>query len=320
MRKSICRMIEEIGQAIHPRVTVIATNSAKVYFHRFFMVQSLTRQDPKMAGITCLFVACKAEECLRSIRQFIWALNAIETDPKTKKQLFPYGVGKKRDRPAEVEDETEAFQKVKQSMLHMERIVMHVLGFEFQVDHPTAYLTRLLRLFDEDGVRKETEHRHLIDPGAAGDAKGVHLRETVLGVNIMQVANAMANDCNSTTLCLQVKTCPPNAPQRSPDPVVVTRHTCRIAHPPDASFGAVWGKHIGGVLHALGVQVSGVPGYEDEQVDPVIPGEVCPGPGFAILECKGQQGRRRRCRPSQLLRCDAQMMCSRWCCGLAHSD
>jgi hypothetical protein len=96
MRKSVCRMIEEIGQAIRPRVTVVATNTAKVFFHRVFMVQSLTRQDPKMAGITCLFVACKSEECLRPIRQFIWALNAIETDPKTKKQLYPFGMGKNR--------------------------------------------------------------------------------------------------------------------------------------------------------------------------------------------------------------------------------
>lgn len=38
-------------------------------------------------------------------------------------------------------------QEVREHILHCERILLHVLGFDFQVDHPHAYIMRLYHAF-----------------------------------------------------------------------------------------------------------------------------------------------------------------------------
>lgn len=132
------------------------------------------------------------------MRQFIWTLNQIETDPVTHFRTYPFGKSRVPDRPAEIEEDTKAFQELKNNMMHMERIVLHILGFEFNVDHPTLYFHPLLKFFESVKHKKET--RCLVTM----DDDGKNVRPSELGDIVLQTAGAMANDCNSTTLCVQV--------------------------------------------------------------------------------------------------------------------
>mmetsp|Transcript_4367 Transcript_4367/g.12828 ORF Transcript_4367/g.12828 Transcript_4367/m.12828 type:complete len:237 (+) Transcript_4367:269-979(+) len=92
VRKFSCTFLTEIGQnLVHP-ASVLAINCAKVFLHRFYMMECTdlsNKERHKEIAATCIFVACKSEECLRPLKEFIWAWNYIDFD-KTKKQN-PFG-------------------------------------------------------------------------------------------------------------------------------------------------------------------------------------------------------------------------------------
>jgi hypothetical protein len=156
----------------------------------------------QMVGITCLFIACKSEECLRPIKNIIWSINGSETDPVTSNRTYPFGKSKtKPDRPAEIEDDTEAFVEMKDNIFKMERVILHVLGFDFMVEHPTGFFSFFLQWFDS--MRREKEGRRLI----VTDEDGKNPRASELGRQILQKTHAFANDWFATTLCLQVPFC-----------------------------------------------------------------------------------------------------------------
>ncbi|EKX33202.1 hypothetical protein GUITHDRAFT_166523 [Guillardia theta CCMP2712] len=188
-RKSVCKLIAELGQLIKPPASLCAINSGKVFFHRVFMVQSMAegRQNPKIVGVTCLFLACKSEECLRPLKQFIWALNKLDYLSSGK---LPFGeVAEKTNAQGqvvrkkwEIEEDSEGFQAV--------------LGFDFKVDHPVAYMRSFIHFIDKK--RKPEETRSLTSKDDGDD-----FRLTDLGEDILCRANAMANDSTTITLPLQ---------------------------------------------------------------------------------------------------------------------
>eukprot|EP00960_Hanusia_phi_P060007 764363-Hanusia_phi.AAC.7 len=204
-RKSVCKLIAELGQLIKPPASLCAINSGKVFFHRVFMVQSMAegRQNPKIVGVTCLFLACKSEECLRSLKQFIWALNKLDYDSSGKLpfgdfhdvelalahcRIFTGEVPEKRNaqgqvvrRKWEIEEDSQGFQEVRANII--------------QLDHPVAYMRSFIHFIDKK--RKPEENRSL----TTND--GDDFRLTDLGEDILCRANAMANDSTTITLPLQ---------------------------------------------------------------------------------------------------------------------
>jgi len=207
MRKSICKLIAEVGQHIRPKASVTAVNSGKVFFHRIFMVQSLQKQNPKLVGITCLFLACKSEECPRHVKQLIWTLNMLDVDMETGQRTFPFG--RKPDekgpdgmvlqhkRPWEISETSEEFQRCRDNILTCERICLHVLGFELNVEHPVGHMPRFIAFFDR--VRREDKEQRRLTTQEEGAAPQM----TPFGNDVWMMATAMANDSTSTTLCLQ---------------------------------------------------------------------------------------------------------------------
>ena len=111
----------------------------------------------------------------------------------------------------EIEEDSEGFQAVRTNILQCERVILHVcygfaksfhaesiqvLGFDFKVDHPVAYMRSFIHFIDKK--RKPEETRSLTSKDDGDD-----FRLTDLGEDILCRANAMANDSTTITLPLQ---------------------------------------------------------------------------------------------------------------------
>jgi len=151
VRKSICTFIQRVGTHIHGghgSCKPMSMNTAKVFFHRVCMSQSVAtgKQNPKLLGVTCLFVACKTEEDMRPIKEYIWAMNQIDVD-ENGQNLYPYGTttdetimpkGRKRYKWM-VDEESVKFQQVRENMLQVEKCIMQMLDYDFSVRHPISF-------------------------------------------------------------------------------------------------------------------------------------------------------------------------------------
>mmetsp|Transcript_4371 Transcript_4371/g.12852 ORF Transcript_4371/g.12852 Transcript_4371/m.12852 type:complete len:433 (+) Transcript_4371:268-1566(+) len=201
VRKFSCTFLTEIGQnLVHP-ASVLAINCAKVFLHRFYMMECTdlsNKERHKEIAATCIFVACKSEECLRPLKEFIWAWNYIDFD-KTKKQN-PFGRYEGPDakrKPWQIDEQSEKYQEVREGILSCERDLLHAIQYDFFVDYPHSYVFRFARFLDHAKRDKETRNLVLSTEG--------HERFTEFGNMIITTAHAMANDAMSSTLSIQYR-------------------------------------------------------------------------------------------------------------------
>ncbi|KAF8927580.1 RNA polymerase II holoenzyme cyclin-like subunit, partial [Dissophora ornata] len=62
-------IIGKIGKRLQFRQQVVAT--AIVYFKRFYTKNSMRSTDPSLVAATCIYLACKIEECPQHIKHII---------------------------------------------------------------------------------------------------------------------------------------------------------------------------------------------------------------------------------------------------------
>ncbi|XP_066441896.1 cyclin-T1 [Eleutherodactylus coqui] len=126
-RQQAANLLQDMGQRLN--VTQLTINTAIVYMHRFYMVQSFTRFHRNTVAPAALFLAAKVEEQPRKLEHVIKVahacLNAQEPLPDT---------------------QSEAYLQQAQDLVILESIILQTLGFEITIDHPHTHVVKCTQL------------------------------------------------------------------------------------------------------------------------------------------------------------------------------
>ncbi|NXG40208.1 CCNT1 protein, partial [Dromaius novaehollandiae] len=107
----------------------LTINTAIVYVHRFYMVQSFTQFHRNSVAPAALFLAAKVEEQPRKLEHVIKVAHAclhpLETPTDTR---------------------SEAYLQQAQDLVILESIILQTLGFEITIDHPHTHVVKCTQL------------------------------------------------------------------------------------------------------------------------------------------------------------------------------
>uniref|UniRef100_A0A3Q3W1Z4 Cyclin-like domain-containing protein n=1 Tax=Mola mola TaxID=94237 RepID=A0A3Q3W1Z4_MOLML len=126
-RQQAANLIQDIGQRLN--VSQLIINTAIVYMHRFYMINSFTKFHRNIISQTTLFLAAKVEEQPRKLEHVIKIAHACISPQE----------------PA-LDTKSNAFQQQAQELVALETIVLQTLGFEITVDHPHTDVVRCSQL------------------------------------------------------------------------------------------------------------------------------------------------------------------------------
>ncbi|KAK9727356.1 hypothetical protein K7432_001933 [Basidiobolus ranarum] len=123
-RSKGCTLIFSIGMTLElPQITLA---TATVYFHRFYLRQSLKEFHYYDIGTTCVFLACKVEETRRNLQDIITVYAQ-----KVHKLIL--------------EENSKEFCQWKEMIFNYEVILLETLCFELTIEHPYKILIRLVQ-------------------------------------------------------------------------------------------------------------------------------------------------------------------------------
>ncbi|KAJ1921838.1 hypothetical protein IWQ60_006548 [Tieghemiomyces parasiticus] len=125
-RAKACRFIYNVGLALRFSYTTIAT--ACVLFHRFYMRNSMQEHHYYVMAGTCIYVASKAEEQQRKMRDVVLAC-ARKAAKKDSLQLA---------------EDSKEFLRWRDHLIYKEEILLEAVCFELTIQHPYKYLIQLL--------------------------------------------------------------------------------------------------------------------------------------------------------------------------------
>eukprot|EP00066_Takifugu_rubripes_P028144 XP_011617410.1 PREDICTED: cyclin-T1 isoform X1 [Takifugu rubripes] len=126
-RQQAANLLQDMGQRLN--VSQLTINTAIVYMHRFYMVQSFTRFHRNIISPAALFLAAKVEEQPRKLEHVIKVahacLNPQEPSPDIR---------------------SDAYLQQAQDLVILESIILQTLAFEITIDHPHTHVVKCTQL------------------------------------------------------------------------------------------------------------------------------------------------------------------------------
>ncbi|KAM3617861.1 uncharacterized protein V6R79_012146 [Siganus canaliculatus] len=126
-RQQAANLLQDMGQRLN--VSQLTINTAIVYMHRFYMVQSFTRFHRNVIAPAALFLAAKVEEQPRKLEHVIKVahacLNPQEPSPDIR---------------------SDAYLQQAQDLVILESIILQTLAFEITIDHPHTHVVKCTQL------------------------------------------------------------------------------------------------------------------------------------------------------------------------------
>ncbi|MEQ2256306.1 hypothetical protein ILYODFUR_022972 [Ilyodon furcidens] len=126
-RQQAANLLQDMGQRLN--VSQLTINTAIVYMHRFYMVQSFTRFHRNVTSPAALFLAAKVEEQPRKLEHVIKVahacLNPQEPSPDVR---------------------SDAYLQQAQDLVILESIILQTLAFEITIDHPHTHVVKCTQL------------------------------------------------------------------------------------------------------------------------------------------------------------------------------
>ncbi|CAG6021950.1 cyclin-T1 isoform 2-T2 [Menidia menidia] len=126
-RQQAANLLQDMGQRLN--VSQLTINTAIVYMHRFYMIQSFTRFHRNVISPAALFLAAKVEEQPRKLEHVIKVAHAC---------LNP------QDPPPDVRSDT--YLQQAQDLVILESIILQTLAFEITIDHPHTHVVKCTQL------------------------------------------------------------------------------------------------------------------------------------------------------------------------------
>ncbi|TRY91986.1 hypothetical protein DNTS_013795 [Danionella cerebrum] len=126
-RQQAANLIQDMGQRLN--VSQLTINTAIVYMHRFYMLNSFTKFHRNIISPTTLFLAAKVEEQPRKLEHVIKVAHAC---------LNP------QDPP--LDSKSSAYLQQAQELVMLETVVLQTLGFEITIEHPHTDVVRCTQL------------------------------------------------------------------------------------------------------------------------------------------------------------------------------
>uniref|UniRef100_A0A2K6DSV6 Cyclin T1 n=1 Tax=Macaca nemestrina TaxID=9545 RepID=A0A2K6DSV6_MACNE len=130
-RQQAANLLQDMGQRLN--VSQLTINTAIVYMHRFYMIQSFT-QFPGNVSIIFFFFMVRQPQ----IRTFIKVSTYVVSHPQ-ESLLDTRSEGRKINYPS-------AYLQQVQDLVILESIILQTLGFELTIDHPHTHVVKCTQL------------------------------------------------------------------------------------------------------------------------------------------------------------------------------
>lgn len=122
--------IIQVGTSV--RVPEMTINAACTFLHRFYIRHSLKDYHCYEIGGTCLFLATKAEESLRRLRDV--AVACTRTAHKDPKMV--------------VDEQSRDYWRWRERIVHLEEVLLETLCFDVNLESPYAFLNWFINQYD----------------------------------------------------------------------------------------------------------------------------------------------------------------------------
>ena len=176
IRKQTCGFIDAAGNVLKLPLPAVAT--AMVFMHQFYAKHSFQDHDRFKVTIASILLAAKTEESPRKLVHVInecWKL-------------------KNRKKPIPLDPKGPEFAKLKESIMSLERVLLHTTAFELSIQHPYMFLVGQIQKVTQGG-----QLRYVNPP----QSKPSPQDDQKMKLELKKYSGIYAKDSLYTSLCLQ---------------------------------------------------------------------------------------------------------------------